>query len=35
MSSIGRDDKIDLFKENINIIDNWKIEDDYSNDKAH
>ena len=33
MSSIGRDDKIDLFKENVNIIDNWKIEE-FCNDKA-
>ena len=35
MNSIGRDDKIDLFKENVNIIDNWIIEDEDYSDKAH
>ena len=35
MNSIGRDDKIDLFKENVNIIGNWIIEDEDYSDKAH
>ena len=36
MRSIGKDEKIDLFRENLNIIDNIKCEDDEDfNDKIH